>query len=223
VAVKYPELIKKIHKSGHEIASHGFSHRTLHELGPSGLEMELSKFKRVIYNILGDIEIKGFRAPTFSLTKSTKWAVGILKAHDFKYDSSIFPIRINPHIGVKRAPLDIYGLDIDDITLDNFTSSLKEFPISVFEVLGFRFPVLGGFYSRLIPVSLQKKFLRWINKDRPSIVYIHPWECNKATPRIKLGILSSFVSYYNIDRSLAKLECLLQNFHFGRIDNILGV
>jgi len=223
VAIQNPGLIKRICANGHEIASHGFSHRTLYDIGHRGLRAELSEFKRVIAEILGDVEVKGFRAPSFSLNQDTSWAVDILKEHKFKYDSSIFPMKINNLYGVKGAPLNIYGLNNVDIKVPDAKSTLKEFPISVFEIGGFRFPISSGFYLRLIPVYFQKMFLKLINKERPFIIYIHPWECYTGIPRVELDILSGFISYYNIKSAFIKLEALLKNFNFDRIDNILGV
>jgi polysaccharide deacetylase family protein (PEP-CTERM system associated) len=223
IAATYPALVKKIYKSGHEIACHGFSHKILHELGPDGLRRELTEFQKVVIRTLGNIEINGFRAPTFSLTQETAWAVDILKEYKFKYDSSIFPIKINNFYGINRAPLNIYGLNAEDIKVPDAKSTLKEFPITVFEIYNFRFPISGGFYLRLIPIYLQKKVLKLVNKNRPFILYTHPWECDNTIPRVKLNALSSFISYYNIKSTLTKLEYLLQNFNFDRIDNIIGV
>ncbi len=223
IAMKHPGLIKRIYKEGHEIATHGFSHRTLQEIGPSGLRDELRRFLIVMADILGNIEIKGIRLPSFSLTDDTKWAVEIIKEYGFKYDSSVFPIKINNFYGVKGAPLDIYGLGSKDLRIPDDNSTLKEFPITIFEISGIRFPVSGGFYLRLLPLYIQVKLLRLINKSRPFILYIHPWECCSDTPKIPLNIIANFISYYNMESALIKLECLLNNFKFDRIDNILGV
>jgi polysaccharide deacetylase family protein (PEP-CTERM system associated) len=222
VAKQNPELIRKIYCEGHEIASHGFSHKMLHEIGPEGLRNELREFKKVISEILGDIEIKGFRAPTFSLNQDTSWAVDILKEFKIKYDSSIFPIKFNL-FGVNGAPIKIYGLNSRDIKSPDDKSTLMEFPITVYETKGIRLPVSGGFFLRLIPINLQKKNLRLINTERPFIIYIHPWECDITTPQLKMNPLHKFISYYNIKYTLIKLESLLNYFDFDRIDNILKV
>lgn len=221
-ATENPELIKRIYSDGHEIASHGFSHKTLDEIGPDGLRSELSEFRKVISDIIGGVKIKGFRAATFSLNHDTSWAVDILKEFDFKYDSSIFPMRIGPY-GVDGVPLNVYGLNGGNIKIHDAASSLKEFPITVFEIGKLRFPVSGGFYLRAVPLFLQIKFLQIINKGRPFIIYLHPWECDKNIPRLRLNPLSRFISYYNIKSTLNKFDGLLENFEFGRIDNILRV
>ena len=222
VAVQNPELIRTIYSNGHEIASHGFSHKTLSEIGPDGLKNELKEFNKVITDILGNIEIKGFRAPTISLNQTTSWAIDILREFKIKYDSSIFPIKLGLY-GVSGVPLNIYGLNSNDIKLPDAKSDIKEFPPTVFEVLGIRLPVSGGFYLRAVPIYLQKQFLKLINRDRPFIIYLHPWECDVSTPRVKMNALSNFITYYNIKSTLTKLEELLKNFRFDRIDNILEV
>lgn len=222
IAYQNADLIRSIYNDGHEIAFHSFSHKTLYEIGPDGLRNELKEFNQVITNILGNIEIKGFRAPSFSLNQDTSWAVDILKEFKYKYDSSIFPIKFDFY-GLKGAPLNIYGLNSNNLKSPDDKSDLKEFPITVFEIMRLRFPVSGGFYLRLIPIYLQKEFLKLINMDRPFIIYLHPWECNTRIPRINMGALSNFITYYNIESTLIKLNDLLNNFRFDRIDSILNV
>lgn len=218
-----PELIKMIADQGHEIACHGFCHQSLQKNTPAQLKNELLNFQNAIKNILGNIKIKGFRAANFSLNQSTSWAIDILKELDFKYDSSIFPVKINYLYGVNGSPVGIYGLNSNNIKISDNKSTLIEFPLTVFEIFWTRIPVSGGFYLRLLPIGLQKTMLKLINKTRPFIIYIHPWECSLDTPKVKLNFLSSFISYYNISSTLGKLEILLKNFKFNRIDNILGV
>ncbi len=222
VAKNNPELIKLIHREKHEIAIHGFTHSRLEDIGPEGFRHELMECKNVLRKILGDIEIKGFRAPSFSLNQNTNWAIDILKEFQIKYDSSLFPAK-NYLYGTNGIPLNIYGINSDNIKVADVKSSLKEFPITAFEFWRFRFPISGGFFLRLIPIRIQTMFLKLINKQRPFIIYIHPWECSQDTPKIKLNCFSSFIFYYNIKSSLSKLEILLKNFKFDRIDNVLGV
>lgn len=222
VAYQNAGLIRRIYSNGHEIASHGFSHKPLYEIGPDGLRNELKEFDQAITDILGNIEIKGFRAPTFSLNQNTSWAVDILREFKIKYDSSIFPIKFGLY-GVNNVPLTIYGLNSNDITLPDPKSDIKEFPITAFQVCKIRIPVTGGFYLRAIPIYIQKMILKLINKDRPFMIYVHPWECDANVPKIRTNGLANFISYYNMKSTLAKLENLLKNFKFDRIDNILGL
>jgi polysaccharide deacetylase family protein (PEP-CTERM system associated) len=223
IALSNPELIKMIAVQGHEIACHGFYHHSLQKSCPTGLRNELLKFQKIIASILGNTQIKGFRAPNFSLNQSTAWAIDILKELNFKYDSSIFPVKINPLYGVNGTPIAIYGLNSNNIKIPDCKSTLIELPLTVFEILKLRFPVSGGFYLRLLPIKVQKIMLQLINKKQPFIIYLHPWECSKDTPRIKLNFLSSFITYYNIKSGFGKLETLLKNFKFDRIDTVLGV
>lgn len=223
IALSNPELIKMIADQGHEIACHGFYHHSLQKSRPTKLRNELIKFQEIITSILGNTQIKGFRAPNFSLNQSTAWAINVLKELNFKYDSSIFPVKMNPLYGVNGAPIAIYGLNSNNIKIPDCKSTLIEFPLTVFEILKLRFPISGGFYLRLLPIKAQKIMLQLINRRQPFIIYLHPWECSKDTPRIKLDFVSSFIAYYNIKSCLGKLETLLKNFKFDRIDTILGV
>lgn len=223
IAEEAPDLIRRIHRQGHEIAAHGFSHTRLSGLGRAGLTDELARFKQTITGTLGDIEIKGFRAPSFSLDQDTVWAVDILKKFGFRYDSSVFPMKINGYYGTNGVPLGVYRLGSGNITTPDPESRMLEFPISVCKLWGLTVPATGGFYLRVIPPWIQKKMLRAINRDRPCIVYIHPWECDRRTPRIALPLLPRFVTYYKTGSALRNVEYLLKHFSFGRIDTVLGV
>ena len=223
VAKDNPRLIKRIYEESHEISIHGLKHSQLHDIGPEGLQYELAECKNILRGILGNnVEINGFRAPSFSLGKNTSWAIDILKKLQIKYDSSIFPVK-NFFYGINDVPLDIYGISGNNINVPDAGSNLKEFPITAFEFWKLRFPISGGFFLRLIPIGMQLRLLKLINKKRPFIIYVHPWECFKETPKIKLSLLSSFITYYNIKSSLVKLEILLKNFKFDRIDKVLVV
>lgn len=223
VAEDNPELIKKIHAAGHEIALHGYTHSRLCEIGPQGFRAELKESIRILKGILSeDLQIKGYRAPSFSLNQKTRWAVDILQEFRIKYDSSVFPAR-NFLYGENGAPIDIYKISSRDIRIPDETSGLIEFPITVFSLGRLRLPVSGGFYLRLLPVSLQISLLKLVNKKRPFIIYLHPWECFKDTPRVKLRPLYHFITYHNINSTLKKIEHLLKSFKFDRVDNILGI
>lgn len=222
VARNNPDLIRKIYKLGHEIAIHGFTHSRLCDIGPEGLRHELLECKDILHNISGEIEIKGFRAPSFSLNHNTNWAIDILKELQIKYDSSLFPLE-NGLYGVKGVPLDIYGISSNNIKAPDPLSTLKEFPITVVKFWKLKFPISGGFYLRFVPFFIQKIFLKLINKERSFIIYIHPWECYMQIPRIPLSPVTNFICYFNKQSSLSKFEALLKNFKFDRLDKVLGI
>lgn len=224
VAVEDPDLVRGIHSMGHEIASHGMSHRPLWELGREGLKKELDEFERLMKDILGSsFRAKGFRAPSFSLDNSTRWAIEVLKDKGYLYDSSIFPVR-NKLYGLSGAPLEIYSPSFADLKEKDPGSGVLEFPLAACEMLGMRIPVAGGFYFRAIPLLLLKKCLRKINRRRPFVFYFHPWEAYASTPRISgLSPADNFITYWGIGSFLKKLENLIDSFSFAPLCRVLGL
>lgn len=223
VAEKSPALIETIFKKGHEIASHGFSHRPLWELDERGFREEMVRFHSIIQKILGPLKIKGFRAPTFSLDNRTKWAIRILVDLGYQYDASICPVKLNRLYGLQGAPTHPYRPSVEDLRTENPEGPLIEFPMPVLEWMGLRVPISGGFYLRLIPLPILHWGLKRISRSHPFFVYLHPWEGYVETPHVKLPLTDRFITYYGIGRALKKLEALLKEFEFTRMDRILGL
>jgi polysaccharide deacetylase family protein (PEP-CTERM system associated) len=224
VAQQAPALINRIYREGHEIASHGMSHRPLWELNAESLARELDDFTEVIGGIINEpVKIKGFRAPSFSLDDSTKWALEVLGKKGYIYDSSIFPMK-NKLYGLNGASLEIYRPSPVDLRRHDSDFKLLEFPLAICDVFGFRVPVAGGFYFRLMPLSLLKGCLKKINETRPFVFYFHPWEICDRTPRVKgLSAADYFITYYGIGSTLRKLEDILKSFLFKPVCEVLGV
>lgn len=223
VARENPDLIKRIYSQGHEIGSHGMSHKPFWEIGKDGFCQELDEFARLMNKILGNrVCIKGYRAPSFSLDNSTKWALEVLKKKGYMYDSSIFPVK-NKLYGLNGAPLEVYRPSLSNLKNCDSKSDFLEFPLAVCDILGVRIPVAGGFYLRAMPLFLLKGFLKRINKNRPFVFYLHPWETYGHTPRIKgLSAVNYFITYWGIGSVLTKLEDLLKSFSFKPICEVLG-
>jgi polysaccharide deacetylase family protein (PEP-CTERM system associated) len=220
VAERYPQLVKDIFNQGHEIASHGYSHRILPELGPAAFEDEVKKSVELLNAITGK-RPTGFRAPSVSLNNATKWALPILQKYGFKWDSSICPTR-TPLYGAPGAPLYPYRPSMEDITKEDTNGEIIEFPISTLR-MGARLPVAGGFYFRVSPIRLLKFAIHRVNRTGPANVYIHPWETYQKTPRVKnMSLFSKFVSYYGIDSMLDKMDWVLHEFEFKPIGEVLG-
>jgi peptidoglycan-N-acetylglucosamine deacetylase len=218
VAEKHPELIKEIYNRGHEIASHAYSHKMLHELGKEGFEEEIKRSVELLSSITGEKPI-GFRAPSFSIDNSTKWAFEILEKYGFKYDASIFPAKTMLY-GEPDAPVFIYRPSKEDVTKHDPKGKIIEFPMTVLK-FGTNIPLAGGFYMRVLPSWLLKFGIKYVNKRRPVIIYIHPWELYPKTPRLNLSLFSRFVTYYGINSNLDKLESILKIFSFNSIYNVL--
>lgn len=224
VAHHQPELVERIYAAGHEIGCHGWSHRALWSLAPERFAWELDEFDREIGRRVPLDEIIGFRAPTFSLDYRSAWALDTLRAHGYRYDSSVFPAR-NYLYGLDNAPLAPYGLSLTDLAVDDPRASLVEFPLSVYSVFGVRVPVAGGFYLRAIPLLWLSFLLRRINSaGRPVVLYLHPWETDVDTP-VAPGLAphERFVTYYGRRSALQKLAGLLARFRFAPLREVLGI
>lgn len=218
LAEEYPDIVKHIHEDGHEIGSHAYSHKTLYELGEAGFEAEIKKSNQILKSITNECPI-GFRAPTFSIDNSTKWAFKVLAKYGFKYDSSVFPIKTRLY-GVPHAPRTPYKPSISDITKNDPDGNIVEFPLSTIK-LGKNIPIAGGFYLRLLPLYFLRNAIKMINRSSPAVIYLHPWEMNPDTPVVPLPLISRFITYYGIKYTNNKLKNLLQNFSFAPIKEVL--
>jgi polysaccharide deacetylase family protein (PEP-CTERM system associated) len=191
----------------------------LYELGETRFEEEIEKSITSLKSIIGEKPI-GFRAPSFSMNNSTRWALEVLVRHGFKYDASIFPIKTMLY-GEPNAPLDPYRPSIDDVTQDNPDGEIIEFPMTVLK-LGKNIPIAGGFYLRALPLWFLKLAIRRVNVTRPAIIYIHPWETYPRTPRLGcVPLFSRFVTYHGINSVLKKVEGLLEKFEFKSLREFL--
>jgi polysaccharide deacetylase family protein (PEP-CTERM system associated) len=216
VAERLPDLIAEIEHQGHEIGVHGYNHLLLTEITPQEFDDDLAKALEAIKNCGVKTRPIGFRAPSFTLVAKTKdWALPILEKHQFKYDSSVFPIGFHPDYGVPDSPLSPYMI----------TDRLHEFPMSCMELFGQRLPFGGGGYFRLFPYAYTKFCLRRVNQiGRPSIFYLHPWELDPGQPRVKnLSFSQRFRHYRNLDQTEKRFARLLGDFEFTTIREVLGL
>jgi polysaccharide deacetylase family protein (PEP-CTERM system associated) len=209
VAEQYPQLIKDIAARGHEIACHGWSHRLVYEQSPEEFHEETLRSKNLLENITGSA-VLGYRAASYSIVRESLWALDILADLGFVYDSSIFPVR---H--------DRYGIPNADRAPNRMSTpngkSIVEWPLATASILGFRLPVAGGGYFRLLPYWLSRWGLASINERelRPFIFYLHPWEVDPAQPRVSASRLSRFRHYTNLEKCEERLRRLLGEFKFG--------
>jgi polysaccharide deacetylase family protein (PEP-CTERM system associated) len=216
VAEKYPEIVHEIYNKGHEVASHCYSHLTLSALGEKASEAEIIKSVKLLESITGEKPI-GFRAPSFSINNSTKWALRILAENGFIYDSSIFPIKLPVRVmdyGLPDAPIHPYKPSLENVTQEDPNGRIIEFPLTVLKLVQ-NIPVAGGFYLRVLPLWFLKFAIRRVNKTRMAVVYIHPWETYSGTPALYgTPLFSRFITRYGIGSALGKLEGLLKEFKF---------
>lgn len=220
----HPELVQRIHRAGHEIGCHGWSHLPLWALTPQAFAEELVCFDREVAGILPAEQVVGFRAPTFSLDARSAWALDVLRERGYRYDSSVFPFRTYLY-GVDDCPPHPYRPTSAELTTDHANGGLIEFPMTTFRVAGFPVPVSGGFYLRILPLPVLSRLLQRINaRGRPFVLYLHPWEADAETPRIGgLSPVDRFVTYHNAGTVLPKLEALLRRFAFAPLRRVLGI
>jgi polysaccharide deacetylase family protein (PEP-CTERM system associated) len=216
IAQKIPSLIEQIRSRGHEIGCHGFDHEPLWKKDAETLKSEIDKFRAAV----GGICI-GYRAPSFSLSNKTKWALDVLAQTGFKYDSSIFPAS-TPLYGVRNAPVQPYKPSREDVSIEDENTSLWEFPLHVHSTSILRLPLAGGFYLRFFPLRLIEKSIKKANKDgRPAVLFVHTWELNPNTPKLKLGLYRSFVTYHNLEKTTPKLDQILPQFQFTSVHTFM--
>ena len=209
VAERYPQLVKDIAAGGHEIACHGFSHRLVYEQSPKEFHEETLRSKKLLEDITGSA-VLGYRAASYSIVRKSLWAMDILAELGFVYDSSIFPVR-HDRYGIPDAERSPHRMATPN------GSSIVEWPLATATILGFRLPVAGGGYFRLLPYWLSRWGLASINRrDRqPFIFYLHPWEIDPAQPRVQASRLSRFRHYTNLEKCEERLRRLLGEFEFG--------
>lgn len=215
VAQRQPDLVQEIHRRGHEIGSHSYWHRLIYEQSPEEFHKDLRDSRQVLEDIIGE-PVTAYRAPSFSITARSLWALEILVEEGFRVDSSIFPVR-HDRYGMPRAPREIHKIQ-------SASGSLWEFPPSVAEFAGFRVPIGGGGYLRLFPTGWTCRRLSRINdhQQRPFLIYVHPWELDPEQPRVRgASILSRFRHYVNLPKTEKKIESLLGRFQFAPVGDVV--
>jgi len=206
IAERYPDLVLEIENHGHEIACHSYWHRKVYNLTPNEFREDTRRAKVLLEEITGK-PVYGYRAPSYSITSKSLWALDILAELGFRYDSSIFPV-YHDNYGIPDAPRFPYRLEKQD---------MMEYPISTVKFAGINLPVAGGGYFRLFPYWFSRMALNRINRreNKPFIFYVHPWEVDPGQPRINMAALKSkFRHYLNLDKTGERLRRLTRDFRF---------
>jgi polysaccharide deacetylase family protein (PEP-CTERM system associated) len=211
IAERYPELIRRIVAAGHELASHGFAHRRATEQNRGEFLADICLAKAVLEDVAGQ-EVKGYRAPSFSVGPENRWAFDCIAEAGYLYSSSLYPIR-HDHYGAPNAPRFAHET----------TPGLLELPVATVRLLDANWPAGGGGYFRLLPYTVSRWSIRRINAvDRkPALFYFHPWELDPEQPRVDgAGAKTRFRHYVNLRRMQPKLRRLLKDFRWDRIDRV---
>lgn len=214
IAEKYPKLVGRIHGEGHEIASHSYAHRLVYKQTKKEFREDLKRSKGLLEDGIGD-RVIGYRAPSYSITRESLWAIDILIEEGFLYDSSIFPIRRDRYgiPGSRRFPYTVDGHN---------GGVLLEVPLSTVTVLNTNIPIAGGGYLRLFPYGFIKWGLKKINEKekQPAVIYLHPWEIDADQPRLHGSLLSRFRHYVYLNKMEQRLKSLLCDFKFNTMKDL---
>ncbi|MHC5061006.1 MAG: polysaccharide deacetylase family protein [Planctomycetota bacterium] len=223
VAQKHPSLVKKIAENGHEIGSHGFSHKQIFKLNRNQFRDEIATSKKLLEDITGQA-VRGYRAPAFSIMPETKWALDVLAEEDYRYDSSVYPI------AGKRYGWPGFRKDICQVALPS-GRTIIEAPLSTVTVFGKTLPVAGGGYLRHFPYLVTKMAMSQIQKKRPAIVYMHPYEVDVDNKKFDLSSMSyaqrcKVMKFHRLQlrnrKTVAgKLINLLIDYEFTTLSNLI--
>lgn len=214
VAERHPALVREIAVAGHEVACHGYEHRLIYKQTPETFRQDVRRSKAVLENITGQA-VEGYRAPSYSITAASLWALDVLIEEGFRYDSSIFPVH---H--------DVYGMPEAERfphLIKREGGAIAEFPPSTVKLFGVNLPVSGGGYFRLLPYPVFNRGLQRINQNeaQAAIFYIHPWEVDPQQPVVPASRLRHWRHRLNLHRTLPRLEKLLSDFCFAPAREVL--
>ncbi len=210
IAERYPQVVRRAIDNGHEIASHGYGHERAHDQGPEAFFADIRLAKLLLEDLSG-CEVKGYRAPSFSIGTRNLWAFDCLERAGYRYSSSIYPIR-HDHYGMPDAPRFAHRV-----------GNLLEIPATTVRMLSRNWPASGGGYFRLMPYSLSRWMLQRVNDGdgAPAVFYFHPWEIDSEQPRIEgIDARTRFRHYVNLDRMEGRLRRLIGDFRWGRMDHV---
>jgi polysaccharide deacetylase family protein (PEP-CTERM system associated) len=214
VAERHPQLVKTIADGGHEIASHGYAHRLIYDQTPAAFREDVRKAKQLLEDASG-CAVLGYRAPSYSITPRSLWALDILIEEGYRYDSSIFPIR-HDRYGIPVSPRDPFPIEREGGTL-------MEVPGSTVRMGPLNLPIAGGGYFRLLPYQWTRWGIARLNavEQQAAVFYIHPWEIDPDQPRLQAGWLGRLRHYRNLDQTEARLRALLTDFRFSTVGSLL--
>jgi len=211
IAERYPQLVRRIVAEDHELASHGYGHHRATDQHRAEFSQDIRKAKTLLEDLAG-AEVKGYRAPSFSVGKRNPWAFDCIAEAGYRYSSSVYPIR-HDHYGMPDAPR--FPHESRD--------GLLEIPVTTARLLKTNLPAGGGGYFRLMPYTLSRSLIRRVNdvEGRPAVFYFHPWELDPDQPRVPgTSLKTRFRHYLNLHRTEPRLRRLLRDFTWHSIDQI---
>ncbi|BCS33169.1 polysaccharide deacetylase [Luteitalea sp. TBR-22] len=215
VADRYPALVREIAAAGHEIASHGYWHEIVYTLTPDAFREDVRRSKQLLEDLAGTA-VRGYRAPSFSITRRSLWALDVLLEEGYAYDASVFPVH-HDRYGIPDAPRHSY-------TVSRPAGTLQEVPPSTVHVAGQNLAVAGGGYFRLLPYGWTRAGISRLNRreGRSAIFYLHPWEIDTEQPRLPVGMATRLRHYGNLGRTMGRLTRLIDEFRFAPVVDVVA-
>lgn len=214
VAERAPALIRRIAEAGHEVASHGYDHQRVFTLDAEGFRADLAHARGLLEDACG-VRVTAYRAPSFSIDRRNPWAHRVLAEEGYSYSSSVAPIG-HDHYGWPTAPRFAFRPLAD--------ADLVELPVTTSLLGKRRVAAAGGGFFRLLPYAVSRWAVGSVNREgQAAMTYFHPWEIDEGQPRMTAAPLKSrFRHYTNIARMEAKLERLIGDFRWGRMDALVA-
>lgn len=211
VAERQPELVRRIRDAGHEIASHGHMHRVIQDQSVDEFRADIRRSKVLLEDLIGG-PVRGYRAPSYSITRDTTWALSEIRQAGYTYDSSIYPVRA-PHgrYGIPGAPKQRHEPII----------GLHEYPLPIVNMLGVEFPAVTGAYLRLWPMAVHLLAMRqYHRRGAPLIINVHPWELDPDQPRRVTSFRHRLLHYSRLHQTGDRLHDLLNRGTFTSIQQL---
>lgn len=213
-AERHPDLVRRIAAAGHEIASHGFAHELVYNQSREAFRDDVRRARTLLRDLSGQ-EVLGYRAPSYTIVERSRWALPILDAEGYRYDSSIFPIPRRRY-GMPGAPRWPHRIPLGD------GRSLVEFPLPTVRLGLVNVPVTGGAYLRLLPFAFQGWAVgRMLERGRAFVLTVHPWELDPDQPRLRVGLRTRWTHYHNLAATEARLGRLLALGHYRPLVEVL--
>lgn len=213
MAERYPQMVRRLADEGHEVASHGYEHVRVVNQAPDAFRADIRRTRALLEDTTGT-PVRGYRAASYSIGRDNLWALDELLEAGHEYSSSIYPIHHDLY-GMPEAPRFAFR--------HNGESGLLEVPVTTVTIGQRKFPCGGGGYFRLFPYALSRWALQRVNghDNQSAVFYFHPWEIDPDQPRqAGIGLKTRVRHYLNLSRMEARLARLLQDFTWGRMDEV---
>ena len=214
VAERFPGLVREVVQARHEVASHGYHHQLVYTLPPRLFREDVRSSKALLEDLSG-ARVRGYRAPSYSITKASLWALDVLVEEGYEYDTSIFPIH-HDRYGIPDAPRHVH-------VRERAAGTIIEVPGSTVQVAGFNLPIAGGAYFRIFPYEWTRWGIERVNtvEGKPIMFYLHPWEVDPEQPRFQVSRTTRIRHYTRLKSTLPRFSRLLEQFRFDTVSSVL--